>query len=223
MTHDGEHERRLERILVGELDENASETARALADCPECRDELTRLRALDRQLAGEAERQRADFELARSSTGPDEERKVLVSLEKALVLAAPRGRLRRWPAAWLAAAAVLVALLGWMAFRPTRQGDPVRQKEILLGGELTIRFDPATARLDWDGPDRATFEVEVRSVRDGRGDELLLPKKTVLEPTWSPSPEELALLPAQVFVKVTVDAHDFNGWIILSFASPSER
>lgn len=223
MTHDGEHERRLERILVGELDENASETARALAACPECRAELTRLRALDRQLAGEAERQRADLELARTSTGPDEERQVLVSLERALAAPTARGRLRRLPVAWLAAAAVLLAFLGWMKFGPERRVRPAEQEEVLLGGDIPLRFDPESMRVEWDVSSRDTFEVEVRSVRDGRGDELLLPKTTVLEPTWSPSPEELARLPAQVFVKVTANADSSSGWCILSFPSPSER
>lgn len=201
MTHDGEHERLLERILVGELDEHSPEAGTVLAGCRDCRVELARLRALDERLETVGRDQQRDLELARRSTTREDAERVAAWVRGGI---ASRDRINPWRRNLLvAAAAVLLLLLGWAAFGKSEERDGYRG-DVFLGGELWIAFDATLHEFRWEWEGDATFEVVVRTVVEGAGGEILIETK-VTEPRWKPAPEILASLPDKVCVEVTAD------------------
>lgn len=209
MSHDRLHAEQLERILVGELDERSPEVHARLAECDECRSELARLRGLEAQLAAAAERQRADFELARRSPTPGDDERVRASLQSALARRTPRAR-PAGPRLWLAAAAAVLFLLGWGAARYFLEREGAG--EITLGSGIEIRAAPDLSEFTWDGAEGVTFFVEVRTVVDGAGGDPLT-TAIVTEPRWVPSTEERASWPARIFIQVT--AEGASGSVIL--------
>jgi len=221
-----QHEELLQRILVGELSEGAPEARRQLRDCPECRAELERLRALDARLAAVVEQEHGDLGQARAESTPADREHVRLALLGPR--AAPR-RARRAPR-WelFALAAGLLLLFGWAAnsFLPS----PKRAPEVLLDtgtipGGVTLDESGDYGEFWWryDLKPQDYFELELRAVdADGLAGEIVQKVPPQREPRWTPSPEEKRVLPDRLSVKVLAK-NGTRGRILESGSFPASR
>jgi hypothetical protein len=201
--HPREHEDLLAALLAGERGPAEPEVAQRLRECATCREQWTRLRTTAAQLerAG-TERRTALAELERVGPAPGEER-LLATLER-LAAGEPRARGRR-SLAWLAAAAVLVAL-AWIA-RGFLGGGDGRDPAWLGEGALQIvapEGEGSFERFSWTytGSDADSFTLRIFELKDGARGKRLLIRERLKETTWVPEAEEQEKLPARIFWEV---------------------
>lgn len=212
MIHDGEHERLLERILVGELDETSATVVRALADCDQCQGELARLRALETRFRTESTRQREVVDLALRTSDARDIELVRRTLETSLASRAPVGRsvLLRWRGP-LAVAAALLLLFAWWAWQGKRAPEP----EVYLGDDESVEAVPGYVSFDWDGPDGVIFFVSVRAVAEGQAG-VTLHEAEVLDSRWSPDAALTEDWPERVFIEFRSEDGLYSGSAIVS-------
>lgn len=209
--HGAQHEELLQRILVGDLPAGVSAARQRLRDCPECRAELERLRALDARLVAVVEQEHDDLGQARAGvTAADRERvrRALLGAQPARSAGAP-ARPRRVPKWGLfALAAGLLLMFGWAANAYLRPAE--RAPEVLLdAGTIPCRMildeagDYGEFSWRYDLQPQGYFTLEIRALDDdGVGEVVVLDVPPLFEPRWTPSPEQQRALPDRIYLEV---------------------
>ena len=210
MNH-AEHEEMLQQMFLEHWPTSDPRGATARA-CEACRVELARLAALEQRLRAAAGEQREVWSSAGRSADENDARTMRASL-LATIAQRRRARHRRY-AAFLVAAALLLAV--WPALRWLGREAPAQ--EFLLGSEGHAGYSPAGVvpaleSFTWpdDRPPGASFELRFHAVEDGRQGAPLaaLPRiQDLAEARWTPTPEELSLLPRDFLWEVLVIDRD---------------
>jgi hypothetical protein len=209
-AHPAEHQDLLARILSGDLAEGDEAALARLAACPECREELRRLRSLDARLRAAAGEARGDVERARSQVLPADAALVRGSLRAAL------SAHRSTRLVFLACAAGLLVLLGLGAMYYLRSS--AGPAEILLRGGSIHCFAPVDAVDDYDEfswswtlPPQGRYELSIRALQEGKAGDLL--KAIPCDgPRWIPTPDEKRALPDGI--QWFVEARDVSGRLV---------
>lgn len=205
----------LEAVLTGERDASDPEVVALARESAEFDRRLSTLREtaalLDRTAEEARETRRAAEELT-SAPGED------------ALLRLPRSPPRSARLAWIALAAAAAALLAFVLLRGRRDGE--REAPVWIGADTVHVLRPrdqvdSYAPFVWEGrlPTRGEYRITIVDATDAGAGAILLQHRTV-DTRWTPTPEELARLPARIRVDVAVYVDDM---MIALDSAPARR
>jgi len=190
-----DHDRVLERVVVGDLDESSPEARALLSSCAGCRARLAKLRATAAALEEEGEVERAilvEARETRDAAGAKSAASVLRGLATPPAPRRPAAAPPRRAFVALAAAAVLVVAAGLLWNALARRGSGV--DDPTLGGALVLDApngavtEYGTFRWRYTLPPDGRFEVVVFD-DSGAGTAEIAKSGRLTQPEWTP-PEE---------------------------------
>jgi len=199
--HPPEHELLLARALAGESD---SDLAAQIEGCAVCRERLAALAAVADRLRTSGELQRSVLRDAQQRAGaPGEERVAAVVRPPAPAPA------RRAPRVWARlAAAALVCALAWLWWH---SGTAPSRGDLFLGSEAAGELSPQGTVAEFgtftwkaDLPPGGSFRVSIFDASDTLHTKPLVRSDNLGQPSWTPTPQQLALLPDSIYWEVEV-------------------
>lgn len=220
-SHDPAHEELIRELFLGERDASDPEVAQRLAACAACRQlQQGLLRTVERlEAAGVEER---DVLASYGEHARDEDRgNVRATLERLAAEESGGGARRGWLR--LAAAAVIVAaaFFSWRQLRPPGSGTPgdPSPPQYLGVGDLALD-EPRGEAARWsvfrwraELPPNGYYELRVYDATpEGDGERLL--KIRPRTETWTPTDEELELLPDRI--RWELDVYRADGRTVVS-------
>ena len=204
-AHDEAHEAILRDVLTGDRSASEEAVTRLQTTCTECREQLGDYRGLGEILDEEASLEREVLQAARRATSASGDRQVSATFRRLVTegqrRAGERGRPTWSLSNWLLAAAASLTMIGGLGFllqnEPSSPSDPV-----YLGGAQSLTLAPlgrtpaGDLQFRWEGqaPRGGCFEVRVWRAADQRTATPLLTKLSITATSWTPAPEQAALL-----------------------------